>query len=351
MVRQKNLYKLSLFFTIAVIAFIIFSLAGCNKKGKVKTPDVSHIEMDIEFIRFEKEVMQANGKNYRILLDSLQRTHPAFFQLYVGNILSIPLADSTYNIYDTLYQYMISDKYMLRLFDSVQQLYANMDDVEKDLEHALKYYKYYFPDSALPTFYTYIAPFVYQVVLGDEVIGIELNMFLGQNFSYYSSFAANLPQYLIYRFRRENISVSVMRMLVDGSIPTLGAESSLLDEMITEGKIMYYLDLVLPKVPDSVKIGFSTEQIKWCEKNAAEMWQFFAGEDLLFSKSMNDKQKYIGEAPFSQGMPEESPGRAAIWVGWQIVKQYMRNNPEVTIQQLFNDVNSYEILRKSNYSP
>ncbi|MFN3940169.1 MAG: hypothetical protein ACK4IY_06255, partial [Chitinophagales bacterium] len=100
-----------------------------------------------------------------------------------------------------------------------------------------------------------------------------------------------------------------------------------------------------------VKIGFSKKQMDWCEENAAEMWQFFAGNDLLFSKNMNEKQKYIGEAPFSQGMPEESPGRAAIWVGWQIVKKYMRNNPEVTVLQLLNDMNSYDILRKSNYSP
>ncbi|MFN3939822.1 MAG: hypothetical protein ACK4IY_04500, partial [Chitinophagales bacterium] len=104
--------------------------SGCSNKGKPKIPDVSDIQVDIEIIRFEKEVMHANVKNYRSILDSLQTAHPAFFQLYAGNILNIPLADSTYNTFDTLYHYMISDKYMLRLYDSVQRLYEDMEDVE-----------------------------------------------------------------------------------------------------------------------------------------------------------------------------------------------------------------------------
>lgn len=345
------MHKHKSFFVIAAILVCVFLIQSCGENNKIKTPDVSDIPVDVHFIRFEQALMQADGKNYIQVLDSLKALYPEFFRLYTGNVLNMPLHDSTYQVYDTLYHYMIADKYMLRLQDSVQQVYAHVDDVEKDVKQAFQYYLYYFPDSTLPQIFTYIAPFVYQVVLGDSVLGIELNMFLGNNFSYYSSFAANLPQYLLYRFRRENIPVSIMRMMADGSIASLGADASILDDMLYEGKMMYYLDLVLPKVPDSVKIGFSAEQIAWCKDNEEEIWKFFAGEELLFSKRIQDKQKYIGEAPTSQGMPEESPGRTAVWVGWQIIKQYMRNNPDVTIHQLFADTASYEILRKSNYEP
>ncbi|MBK6732349.1 MAG: hypothetical protein IPG60_15810 [Bacteroidetes bacterium] len=344
-------HKLKVFLSIAASAICILIYSSCGNKNKIKTPDVSNIPVDVHFIRFDQSLMQANGRNYVEVIDSLKELYPEFFTLYTNNVLNIPLKDSSYNIYDTLYSYMISDKYMLRLYDSVQHIYSNMSDVEADVAKAFQYYKYYFPDSTLPQVFTYIAPFVYQVVLGDDVIGVELNMFLGKNFSYYSSFAANLPKYLLYRFRKENIPVSIMLMLADGSVTSLGANASLLDDMLYEGKQMYYLDLVLPKVADSVKIGFNKSQIEWCENNEADIWKFFAGEELLFSKRMQDKQQYIGEAPTTKGMPEESPGRVAIWMGWQIIRKYMHNNPNITIQQLFADTASYEILRKSNYSP
>lgn len=344
-------YKLKLFLTITASVACILIFATCGKNNRPKPPDVSGIPVDVQIVRFEQALMGADGENYTQTIDSIRKLYPEFFDLYSGSVLNIPLEDSAYNVYDTIYTYIINDKYMQRLNDSVQNAYPDMRDVEADVKKAFQYYKYYFPDSALPQVYTYIAPFVYQIVLGDHVLGIELNMFLGKNFSYYGSFATNLPQYILYRFGRENIPVSIMRMLADGSVASLGAEASLLDDMLYEGKIMYYLDLVLPDVPDSVKIGFSKPQLAWCAANESDIWKFFAGEELLFSKRKQDKQAYIGEAPTTRGMPPESPGRVAIWTGWQIIRNYMHNNPDITIHQLFADTNSYELLRKSKYSP
>ncbi|MBC8048125.1 MAG: hypothetical protein H7Y00_15105 [Fimbriimonadaceae bacterium] len=331
------------------MALLIFIAEGCKKKSGVPKPDVSDIEADIHIIRFEKNIMQANENNYRLVLDSLQKNYPEFFDLYTQDILTMPFNDTSYNVYDTLYKYMITDKYMLRLFDSVEHLYADMNDVEEKIEDAFKYYKYYFSQDTLPQIYTYIAPFVYQVVMGDSVIGIELNMFMGKNFAYYSSFAANLPQYILYNFERRNIPVQVMRMMMDKKIPNRGAEATLLDDMVAEGKMLYYLDLVLPDTPDSVKIGFTEKQITWCEENAEDTWKFLAGEDLLFSTSIQDKQRYLTEAPTSYNMPKESPGRTTIWVGWQIVREYMRKNPQLSLQELLNETDGLKILKESNY--
>lgn len=126
------------------------------------------------------------------------------------------------------------------------------------------------------------------------MIGVELNMFLGKNFSYYSSFAANLPKYLLYRFRKENIPVSIMLMLADGSVTSLGANASLLDDMLYEGKQMYYLDLVLPKVADSVKIGFNKSQIEWCENNEADIWKFLQVKNYYFQNACRINNNILG---------------------------------------------------------
>jgi hypothetical protein len=323
--------------------------AACKNKQSMKKPDISGISVDATMIRFEKKLMDANGANYKEILLGLEKEYPQFYNLYVHDVLNMPAGDTAYNVYDTLYKYVIADAYMLRLYDSVENLYADISDVQQQIETAFAYHKYYFPHDTLPQLYTYIAPFVYQVVLGDSVLGIELNMFMGKNFGYYSSFAANLPQYILYNFERKNITVQVMRMLMDKKIPGKGAEANLLDDMITEGKMLYYLDAVLPAVADSVKIGFSEKQISWCENTSADIWKFFAGEELLFSTSIQDKQRYIADAPTSYSMPAESPGRVAVWVGWQIVREYMHKNKNVSLQQLLQEIDALKILKESNY--
>ena len=46
----------------------------------------------------------------------------------------------------------------------------------------------------------------------------------------------------------------------------------------------------------------------------------------------------------------ESPGRIGQWMGWQIVRSFMENNPKVTVQQLIKmDANS--IFEQSKYKP
>ena len=48
-------------------------------------------------------------------------------------------------------------------------------------------------------------------------------------------------------------------------------------------------------------------------------------------------------------MDDESPGRVGVWIGWQIVRSYMKNN-NVTLQELFAK-DAKEIFDNSKYKP
>jgi uncharacterized protein YjaZ len=50
-------------------------------------------------------------------------------------------------------------------------------------------------------------------------------------------------------------------------------------------------------------------------------------------------------------MPHESPGQVAVWVGWNIVNEFMQNNTEVTISELFQIKDAQYILNQSKYKP
>ena len=81
------------------------------------------------------------------------------------------------------------------------------------------------------------------------------------------------------------------------------------------------------------------------------MWAFYVDKEILFSSSHMEIIKYIGEGPFTSGFPENSPGRTGWWLGWQIVKSYMRSHDNVTLEQLFLEENAQKILTQSKYKP
>jgi hypothetical protein len=37
--------------------------------------------------------------------------------------------------------------------------------------------------------------------------------------------------------------------------------------IISQGKLMYFVDAMLPDMHDSLKIGYTAAQLKWCQNN------------------------------------------------------------------------------------
>ncbi len=129
--------------------------------------------------------------------------------------------------------------------------------------------------------------------------------------------------------------------------------NSFLERMIYNGKIMYLMNSVLPDVPDSVIIGYTRKQQKWCETYEADIWAYFLQENLLYETDYIKTQKFLSEAPFTPGIGEgnDSAPKLGIYIGWQIVKKYMSENPGITPLQLMQDTKYQEILNRSHYKP
>jgi hypothetical protein len=121
--------------------------------------------------------------------------------------------------------------------------------------------------------------------------------------------------------------------------------------MLYNGKIIYFTKALLPEESDSLIIGFSKYQMEWCKANEEKMWTYLVENKKLFSTDLLTISKFVNPAPFTKDFTNQSPGRAAVWIGYQIINRYMAKNSEVTLQQLMLDKNYKEILRKSKYRP
>ncbi|NJL74378.1 MAG: hypothetical protein HC892_04340 [Saprospiraceae bacterium] len=128
----------------------------------------------------------------------------------------------------------------------------------------------------------------------------------------------------------------------------------LIDYMITNGKTLYVKSLLLPSTPDTVLLEWTTSQLAWMQdaNNERELWTQIIKRDLLYSNRRTEFDKLIVPSPIgATWMPRESPGKTANWIGWQIVKAYMKNNPNVTVEELIKMEDAQLILDGSAYRP
>ncbi|MDQ4140161.1 MAG: gliding motility lipoprotein GldB, partial [Bacteroidota bacterium] len=61
--------------------------------------------------------------------------------------------------------------------------------------------------------------------------------------------------------------------------------------------------------------------------------------------------KYLEDRPTVPEIDAKCPGRIGRWVGWQIVRIYMEENPDVTLQQLMAEKDAQKIFNESHYKP
>ena len=129
-------------------------------------------------------------------------------------------------------------------------------------------------------------------------------------------------------------------------------DKKMLSQMIYYGKQLYLKDLLLPEYSDADKMGYSEQQIIWCQENESYMWRYFLENEMLYSDDQKLIPRFINPAPFSKFYLEidnESPGQVGAWIGWQMVRSFAKNN-NVPLSDLLK-MNAKEIFEKSKYKP
>ena len=81
------------------------------------------------------------------------------------------------------------------------------------------------------------------------------------------------------------------------------------------------------------------------------MWTYLVEEKLLFSTDQMTIRKLTEDAPNTQYFTAESPGRAAVWQGLQIMRDFVDRNPHLSLSELMSQRDYQEVLRRSKYNP
>lgn len=331
---------------IYLIFLFAITFISCRQSNK---PDVSNIQVNIKIERFDNELFAGKNKNVIDIDKQLGLKYGVFYDDFIHRIL-----DSKYSNTESLAN-LYRDQAYTDLSKEVDSVFPNLKVQEEALTETFKYIKYYYPKAKIPKFISFASGFAYQMPVGDNYLGIGLDMFLGKDSKFYKAIVQSVPLYLSRRFTPEYI---VPRVAETYAHEELFAEPddnrTLLSKMIFQGKILYFLDQVLPEsLSDSTKIGYTQQQLGWAQNFEGDIWAYFLENNYLYETDYQKIQVFLSEGPFTPGLGEnrDSAPKLGVWMGWQIVRKYMKEHPDVTLQQLMADNDAQKILNQSKYKP
>ena len=335
--------RLTLLFLI-----FIFLLIGCtNSKG----PDVSKIKVDIPIERFDQSFFALDTNNIAAGLKALMQSHPDFYTDFMQQILGVSGSDT-----NTISQDV--SKIFIRgyspMYHSLSQQYSDVGWLRKDLQKAFQYVKYYFPEYKTAKIILFMGPLdAPGVALTRSGIAIGLQQFGGKDFPAYQSMEAQqlFPAYISRRFEPQYIVVNSMKAVSEDIYPDRSGAKGLVEQMIEKGKKWWLLDKFLPATPDSLKTGFTKQQLDWCQANEGMIWNdVITTQKDLHTKNPLAIQNYLGEAPFTQSLGPSSPGNIGQWIGWQVVKKFADKNSSMSIADVLK-ADARKILEEAKYKP
>jgi hypothetical protein len=341
---------------ICSFLFSILLITACNNKKNV--PDVSDIKVDLAVQRFDEDFFAIDTNQAENNINSLNTKYPTLLPVFLQTIVGVTDNAGLKNFY-RLYK---------PVFDSSQKLYSNFEPVEKQIEQAFRYVKYYFPSYKLPATIFPVVGAMNSIqdlarmangdytpnFMGADFIGISLQFYLGQNFSLYrNEYFINkvAPLYRSRRFAKEYIISDVVKLVTEDIFPDQSKGKPFIEQVIEKGKQWWLLDKFLPETEDSVKTGYTQQQLDWCNENEGLIWSYIVKNEDLYSVNPVTIQTYIGEAPFTQGFSQElSPGNIGQWIGWQIVKKFVGNNRNMKPEEIMQTLPE-KILEEAKYKP
>jgi hypothetical protein len=341
------------FFSFIIFIFLT-AISACDNHqkqqddGQLKAPDEEENakRLSVTVNRLDKDIFLADKMEPDAFVSEMKKKYGDFFSIYCSKIIKI--GDTSQVMFIDQLKGFTNDPDILSIQQDVNKIYDDFGEIEHQIEAVLNNYHYFFPDSLIPKIVTMISGFNYNVVTTDSTIAISLDMYLGNKSRFYEWL--NFPQYKVNNMHPEMIVSDLLKALSLSSFIEPTTKDDLISHMIYHGKIIYFIRACYPELDENLAFGFKQDQLEWCYDNEVQIWKHFIDQSLFYTVDHKNVVKYINEGPFTAGFPNESPGKVGIWLGYQIVKSFMKNN-KLSLEQLMHHKDARTIFAQSKYKP
>ena len=319
-----------LFHVLKTVLFLLFfTNFSCQKTSKIEQ-EISKLDVGLNIERFDQMFASSTASD----LPDLKQNYPFLFS-------------KKYT--DSVWIRRMNDSIQLLQNRAVDSVFEDFSATESEIISFYQHLKYYNKAFKTPRLITVLSDVDYRnkVIITDSIVLISLDTYLGEEHEFYESFYDYIKQNLNKDQIVSDLATSYAEQLIYQ--PT---RSTFLEEMIYFGKQLYLKDLWIPFKDNNEKIGYLPAQYQWAEDNEFYIWQYFVEKELLYDTDRKLLSRFIMPAPFSRfnlELDSESPGRLGQYMGWQIVKSYMKNNPTSVLQMLRMEAD--DIFNNAKFKP
>jgi len=324
------------------LLFLIFTACGGGNKFDV---DLSETSVTVDFIDW---IPSLESKDAEKCLAKLKSGSGELYKYYLGRMIGAdPEIDTQCIKMLDMFMYFPSTVEGIK---EIKTVYKDFTPYLQELKTAFGYINYHFPERKKFKIVTYHSGFNYGIFPVDNEIGIGLDMYLGSKNKITQALPnEKFPQYIKNNMTPENLVVDALRGYTMINLVPENSGDDLVSAMVAEGKILYALDAFMPKSENYQKIRYTKAQLDWCEEYEARIWKEIVDHAWLYSKDVKVISQFVNEAPFTGTLPQDSPPRAGAWVGWQIVRAYANDNPDLSLKVILEEPDVRKILR--SYKP
>ena len=315
-------------FVVILILFLFF--LSCQNENSNKDK-IEALTLSLTFDRFDLKFYDQPPE----VIPQLKKEYPFLFPKQFS---------------DSVWIDRQNDSLQLLLQDAVKKAFSEIQPLEKRVNRLFKYIKYYFPRTKIPQIITLTNNVDYQIktVYSDSLLLLSLDTFLGEDHPLYEG----IPNYIRKELDQKYIPSQIVEKFSSYIMPP-PENRTFLAQMLYEGKKMYLQDLLLPDEKDAIKIAYIEEELEWVKENEVYIWQYFIEKQVLYQTDPEWVERFLEPAPFSKfylQLDNESPGRIGRWIGWQIVRKYLEQQPETPIEDLIK-LPAQQLFNQSKYKP
>jgi hypothetical protein len=338
---------------IFVSCFMLLLLLSCTEETQrseipeeVPEVQVGLTRLDVVFRDFMRQGRALKEDEIRRKLDG----HLPFLQEWLFNG-DTTVADSLYPLF---IQYFCQDPRSAQLTDSVLKHFPEGYDFKGILQPPFRRFHFYFPNEPLPKVYFYLTGYQPesglkdQSYLSERFLGISLDYFLGEKFPFY---AGDLPKYIRRRCKPDYLPVAAMRHFAEylHPEPDISQSPMFIDYIVTQGLWQAFLEDMLPDVPDSVRLSYTSAQMAFVRSYEADIYKELV--PLLFSTDYMKFEKYLNDKPYTPNLSAESADRLGMFLGWKIIQAFRAKHPDVSWPDLMKRRDHKKIFEASRYKP
>ena len=158
----------------------LITLFSCRRNPYVV--DLSGVKIDFEITRLEHDLFNTDSRPVRERVPELILKYGDFLQLFSYVINTGDVNSPSWHEYLSLF---INDRVNYEAYGAVETVFPDIIDIEEDLRQAFRHYKYFFPERDIPSVYSCVTGFNNSIIIGDSVIGISLDRYLGPEAEFY----------------------------------------------------------------------------------------------------------------------------------------------------------------------